>query len=593
MAGKMVFDRAANPNARIDNRGTITVKQAGLAALVAPSVANSGVINAKLGQVVLAGAAAHTLDMYGDGLVSIDVTKQVVQAPSGPDGKAVTALVTNSGTIRADGGVVQLTASAADGVVQTLVRAGGKVQANTAGGKTGRIEITGTGGSVVVEGRIAADGRAPGSVGGQVVALGSDATTLAATAHVTASGKAGGGVVAIGTTLARAKGSTSPKPLTSAQTTIAAGARVSADATVAGNGGRVTVLSTQSTTMAGSVTARGGKTGGNGGTVELSGGSGFVLTGTADTSAPHGALGTILLDPTDLTIVPNSGTTTATVAGTAPQVTFASAPATATITEAAVEGLTGNIDLQASNNLMVTAPLNLGAKTLTLQAGNTLTVTAASAITALTVTLSAADAASPAPNLAGAMLVQGSVTGTRGVTLDAGTGGITVSGSVATGSGALTIGTTGLLTDLGTGQVTTGTLEGTAASVSLTSRSNLVSGIATGATAFTVTGTAGDFHLGDRQPDTHDRRQPVGRRRPLGADGPHHHPGGRCARHRTNLDRRRHCCPGRHPRAHAVHDDERDPAHRRSNHPGQHAGGEHDGARLHHHRHVATRGCGR
>ena len=65
MAGKMVFDRAANPDARIENRGTITVKQAGLAALVAPSVANSGVINAKLGQVVLAGAAAHTLDMYG------------------------------------------------------------------------------------------------------------------------------------------------------------------------------------------------------------------------------------------------------------------------------------------------------------------------------------------------------------------------------------------------------------------------------------------------------------------------------------------------------------------------------------------------
>ena len=56
MAGKMVFDKAAKPNAAIVNQGTLTVKQAGLAALVAPRVANSGVIDATLGHVVLAGA---------------------------------------------------------------------------------------------------------------------------------------------------------------------------------------------------------------------------------------------------------------------------------------------------------------------------------------------------------------------------------------------------------------------------------------------------------------------------------------------------------------------------------------------------------
>ncbi len=75
MAGRMVFDQTPNPNATVSNAGTITVKQTGLAALVAPRVANSGVINARLGQVVLAGAEAHTIDLYGDGLVAIDVTK--------------------------------------------------------------------------------------------------------------------------------------------------------------------------------------------------------------------------------------------------------------------------------------------------------------------------------------------------------------------------------------------------------------------------------------------------------------------------------------------------------------------------------------
>ena len=135
--GKLALDQAGNPNARIDNQGTITIKQAGLAALVAPQVANSGVINAKLGHVVLAGAKTATLDLYGDGLLSLDVTNQVTQAPANKDGTTATALVTNTGVIVADGGTVQLTARAADGIVQNLVRAGGKIRAATMGDQTG------------------------------------------------------------------------------------------------------------------------------------------------------------------------------------------------------------------------------------------------------------------------------------------------------------------------------------------------------------------------------------------------------------------------------------------------------------------------
>src|SRR3984885_12601643 len=110
MAGAMIFDQPGNPNAKIDNQGSITIKQAGLAALVAPQVANSGVITAKLGHVVLAGAKTATLDLYGDGLLSLDVTNQVTQTPADKNANAVTALVTNTGVIVADGGTVQLTA---------------------------------------------------------------------------------------------------------------------------------------------------------------------------------------------------------------------------------------------------------------------------------------------------------------------------------------------------------------------------------------------------------------------------------------------------------------------------------------------------
>src|SRR5437870_7290742 len=70
MAGRMKFDiPSPNPNARIVNDGQITVAEKGLAALVGPGVANNGVISARLGQVVLGGAATWAVDFYGDGLI--------------------------------------------------------------------------------------------------------------------------------------------------------------------------------------------------------------------------------------------------------------------------------------------------------------------------------------------------------------------------------------------------------------------------------------------------------------------------------------------------------------------------------------------
>lgn len=269
MNGKLVFDTPGKANAMIVNRGTITVAQAGLAGLVAPGVANSGVINARMGKVVLAGAATHTVDLYGDGMMSIDVTKQVTQAPVGPDGKTVSALVTNTGTIRVDGGNVVLTASAVDGIVSTLIDAGGKISANTtASGRSGTIVLHGVGGSVTIEGDVSAAGRAAGTSGGAVQVLATDTVALGPTARLNVSGRAGGGTVALGTTLARASGGPAVVPTQTAKTvTVSAGAKVSANATRSGNGGKVVILSTDQTTMAGTLSATGGNSAGNGGFV--------------------------------------------------------------------------------------------------------------------------------------------------------------------------------------------------------------------------------------------------------------------------------------------------------------------------------------
>ena len=389
MAGRMVFDQAAHPNARVENQGTITVQQTGLAALVAPQVANSGVINARLGHVVLAGASAATLDLYGDGLLAIDVTQQVTQVPVGPNGKPVTALVTNSGTVLADGGTVQLTARAADGIVQNLITAGGRIAAGSVGSRTGEIALNGIGGSITVTGQLAATGQAPGSTGGQIEVVTDRGVTLTRTARLDASGRAGGGTVAIGTTLARANGGRSVKARqTAMNVTVQAGARIDANSSGNGNGGRIAVLSTDATQMDGAISATGGPQGGDGGIVEVSGNT-LGLNGSIDVSSPVGQTGTILLDPGTLDII-NSATNDGSLDGSFSGGTIASGVGgtlgTVTNFEINALGLNGNVVLQATTLLDVQASVSV-AHGLTMESGGDLLVDPGLAITAGTTLL--------------------------------------------------------------------------------------------------------------------------------------------------------------------------------------------------------------
>ncbi|WP_270939318.1 two-partner secretion domain-containing protein, partial [Falsiroseomonas oryzae] len=158
MAGRMVFDQPARPGARVENHGSITVAERGIATLVGPGVANSGTIRARLGRVALAGAETFTLDLAGDGLIALDVTGSVQRAPEG-----AVALVTNSGTIEAPGGSVLLTADAARGVIDTMMRNTGRISADAdAGAAAGQVAIRGgAGGDVRVEaGTVSAAGAA-------------------------------------------------------------------------------------------------------------------------------------------------------------------------------------------------------------------------------------------------------------------------------------------------------------------------------------------------------------------------------------------------------------------------------------------------
>ncbi|MEP9360250.1 filamentous hemagglutinin N-terminal domain-containing protein [Sphingomonas sp. KR3-1] len=123
----------------------ITAGNLGLAAFVAPTVRNSGVITATAGRVQLGGGTAFTLDLAGDGLLSIGVP-------------ASSALVQNNGQIFAEGGRIQMTAKSAGAVVDNLVNTG-TLSVDSATMDNGTIVLEAMGGSANLSGTIAVNDR--------------------------------------------------------------------------------------------------------------------------------------------------------------------------------------------------------------------------------------------------------------------------------------------------------------------------------------------------------------------------------------------------------------------------------------------------
>ncbi|HEX4214295.1 MAG TPA: filamentous hemagglutinin N-terminal domain-containing protein [Candidatus Dormibacteraeota bacterium] len=297
MAGKMTFDRAAKPGATVEVAGDITVADGGPLTLLAPGVQSSGILDAQRGSVYLLGADTATLNMTGHSPVTLGVPNQVTAAPANPSG----ALVSLTGQIQAQGGFVEVEGSAADGLVENLVKISGSVSTPTAGAATGEITVGGIGGGALVTGTLAARGGAPGEAGGKVGIEASGTVALKGSAIVNTAGEAGGGVIAVGTTLARAEGGPSVMGESiSSEVTVGSGVKLNADALGNGAGGRVTLLATGVDDFGGTITATGGPHGGNGGFVEVSGNT-VGLTGMVDVSAPMGTTGTLLLDPVKLT----------------------------------------------------------------------------------------------------------------------------------------------------------------------------------------------------------------------------------------------------------------------------------------------------
>ncbi|MCY3670023.1 MAG: filamentous hemagglutinin N-terminal domain-containing protein [Alphaproteobacteria bacterium] len=377
LTGRFDFDIPGSPGGTVVNRGEITAAEGGLAALVAPGVENSGVIRARLGRVALASGNAFTLDLHGDNLIRIGIDDRVAARLIAADGAELEALVSNSGTIEADGGtVVLLAAGAGRDVVDYAINMDGIVRARTAEKRNGRIVLRGAGdGTVRVAGTLDASGRGSGETGGKVKVLG-EKVGIVGEARLDASGDAGAGEVLMGGNF-QGKG-----PERNADyTAVGPGAFIRADTLSRGDGGRVIVWSNRVTRFFGGISARGGSASGDGGFAEVSGKLHLQFAPVSiDLSAPNGAAGDLLLDPRDIVISDGDGANDSQVSADN-KINFGDGPQNRNwkIKPSAFETIDADITLQAWRDITVSSDIDRsgsGNRTLSLQAGRHLTISA-------------------------------------------------------------------------------------------------------------------------------------------------------------------------------------------------------------------------
>ena len=123
---------SGNGSGSVINQGTINAANGGYVALLGNQVSNQGTIIAPQGTVALGAGNATTLKFNGNNLLSMQVDQSVLNSAS-----------ENGGLIRADGGVVLMTAGANDALLASVVSNSGVIEARTTENRGGTIILLG------------------------------------------------------------------------------------------------------------------------------------------------------------------------------------------------------------------------------------------------------------------------------------------------------------------------------------------------------------------------------------------------------------------------------------------------------------------
>ena len=278
------FNFSSSQVGTIVNAGSLAVGNGQNLTLLGGTVINDGQLSAPAGQITVAaipGQSAVRISQIGN-LLSLEITPSLQSEKSAIAPVALSQLLTGPGVASATG----LTTNEQGQLVLT-------------GGQTASVNT----GSAIVSGAV--NVFAPsGARGGTVNILGEKVGLFGA--NINASGTNGGGVVRVGGGWRRTE------PVLNAQVTyVSSDSTIAANAIDSGNGGTATIWSDNTTRFFGNITARGGRAAGNGGRVEVSGKNALTFQGEVDTRATNGAIGTLSIDPANITIVSGNDDTSA------------------------------------------------------------------------------------------------------------------------------------------------------------------------------------------------------------------------------------------------------------------------------------------
>jgi len=297
LSGRYHFAQSANANpASVVSAGTMNIGTNG-AALIGGAVANRGVILAQGSSLVLAAGSEATVSFDNSGQLSVLVDKGTIETVKDNDGAAIKDAVLNKGIVKTEGGIVVMTAEAANSIFDNLVNNTGIIEAQSLGTKEGKIVLSSkqSEGIVMNSGTLDASGKDAGEKGGKVVVEGQIAVNQGT---IDVSGDANGGIVLLGGDYQ----GLNPGIRNADYTYVGDNSVIKADSLFQGDGGKIVLWSDKVTQSRGWIFARGGVAGGDGGFVETSSRGYLDVVNPVDASAANGNAGLWLLDPTDIVI---------------------------------------------------------------------------------------------------------------------------------------------------------------------------------------------------------------------------------------------------------------------------------------------------
>ncbi|MBD1892994.1 CHAT domain-containing protein [Coleofasciculus sp. FACHB-SPT9] len=328
------FAFTTSPLGSIINAGNLVVAEGQNLTLLGGTVINTGTVSALGGWITVAAVPGKNLVRISqEGTVlSLELPSSGSNRPNSLPFTPLSLVELLTGGDLADATAVTIND---DGTI-SLTGSGLKVDANA--------------GTVIASGRLDVSDTAPGQTGGTVQVLGDKVGLLGA--EINASGTSGGGTVLIGGDY-KGQG-TVPN---ASRTYVSNNSAIAADSLLDGNGGRVLVWADEVTAFYGNISARGGSSAGDGGFIEVSGKQNLIFDGTVDVSASNGNLGTLLLDPTNIII--SNEPSTGGVNAALPDIFQGDLAGEITINATNLQNQTGNIVLEASNNITIADGVSL------------------------------------------------------------------------------------------------------------------------------------------------------------------------------------------------------------------------------------------